>query len=95
MGSMNMPGISLHLLNLTNVTADFPAKSTTDLLDMIDAPHRTSAWPTTHNMYPVPADLKDRLRKDKFVESKKDSELKKEVAQGPKLTGESGGAAWT
>jgi dihydroxyacetone kinase len=85
MGSMNMPGISLHLLNLTNVAADCPFKSTKDVLEMLDAPHRTPAWPTTHNIYPLPQELV-RKRKDMFIEKPKVEE-KKEVVKGPKLLG--------
>jgi dihydroxyacetone kinase len=82
-----MPGISLHLLNLTNVTSDCPFKSTSDLLDMLDAPHNGTAWPATAGMHPLPANLKARKRKDAFVEKGTEGEIKKAIPDGPKLSG--------
>lgn len=67
MGSMNMPGISLSLLNLTNVAADCPFTSVDNLLANLDAPHNSSAWPTTQNIYPVPSALQ-RKRQDQYID---------------------------
>jgi dihydroxyacetone kinase len=85
MGSMNMPGISLTLLNLTNVSADTRIP-TSKLLDMLDAPHNSPAWPTTQNMYPVPSHL-DRGRKEAWVEVEKEDKVVKK--DGPKILGKS------
>ena len=85
MGSMNMPGLSISLTNLTNIAAD-TGVSTTKLLELIDAPHTSFAWPATQNIYPVPQKLQGRKRQDAFTEVEK--EAKKEEAAGPTLQGE-------
>lgn len=68
---MNMPGISLTLLNLTNVSEEcsIPVPK---LLEMLDAPHNSPAWPSTQNMYPVPESLGSRKRQDAWVDVKKE-----------------------
>ncbi|ORY26018.1 Dak1 domain-domain-containing protein [Naematelia encephala] len=68
MGSMNMPGISISLLNLTNVTQDCNFVSVLDLLQMMDAPQNSVAWPATSGIYPLPDYLKNRKREDAFTE---------------------------
>ena len=78
MGSMNMPGISLSLLNLTNVAAECPF-TVEDLLAKLDAPHNSSAWPTTQNIYPVPDALASRSRADQYIDIE---EEKKVVPEG-------------
>jgi dihydroxyacetone kinase len=81
MGSMNMPGISLTLLNLTNVSEEcsIPVEK---LLELLDAPHRSPAWPTTHNMYPVPENLGNRKRQDAWIDvAKEEKPPKKESKQ--------------
>lgn len=84
MGSMNMPGVSLSLLNLTNIADECPFASVEHLLQLIDAPHTTTAWPATQNIYPVPEKLKSRKRADQFTEVDKEEKV---VATGPKLDG--------
>ncbi|WVQ85797.1 dihydroxyacetone kinase [Cryptococcus sp. DSM 104549] len=86
MGSMNMPGISLSLLNLTNVAADISSVSTEQLLTFLDAPHNSVSWPATSQIYPLPEALKGRKREDKFVEA--EEEEKEEVVGGPQLFGD-------
>lgn len=71
MGSMNMPGISLTLLNLTNVSEECSIP-VSKLLDMLDAPHNSPAWPCTQNMYPVSQALEGRKRQDAWVDVKKE-----------------------
>ena len=83
MSSMNMPGISLSLLNLTNVASECPFTSITTLLDLLDAPHRSPGWPSSGNIYPLPDRLKARKRADQFIEVTK--EEKKAPAGEPKL----------
>jgi dihydroxyacetone kinase len=68
---MNMPGISLTLLNLTNVSEE-TSIPVDQLLDMLDAPHNSPAWPTTQNMYPVPKELASRKRQDAWVDVAKE-----------------------
>lgn len=88
MGSMNMPGLSISLLNLTNVADECSSiVDVAKLLTFLDAPHLTSAWPATENIYPLPEKLKGRKREDAFTEVEK--EEKKTVTDGPKLLGES------
>lgn len=81
MGSMNMPGISLTLLNLTNVSEEcsIPVPK---LLELLDAPHNSPAWPTTHGIYPLPENLERRKREDAWVEvAKEEKPPKKESKQ--------------
>lgn len=85
MGSMNMPGVSLSLLNLTNVAAE-TGLSVERLFELIDAPHRTTAWPANTGVYPVDAPLDCRKRADKFTEVAK--EEKAHSTRGPKITSE-------
>ncbi|EIW70120.1 hypothetical protein TREMEDRAFT_29967 [Tremella mesenterica DSM 1558] len=82
MGSMNMPGMSISLLNLTNVSEEC-GLSIEELLELIDAPHNSPGWPATQNMYPVPDFLARRKREEHFTEV--DAEPRKEVSKGPKL----------
>nr|ODN96149.1 dihydroxyacetone kinase [Cryptococcus depauperatus CBS 7855] len=86
MGSMNMPGISLSLLNLTNVTDECSSTSVSQLLQLLDAPHNSVAWPATSQIYPVPDSLKGRKREDAFVDVQ---EEEKEIeASGPPIYGD-------
>lgn len=87
MGSMNMPGVSLSLLNLTNIAEECSFTSTSHLLELIDAPHNTPGWPATQNMYPVPANLASRKRADQFIEVEKEEKVVH--TGGPKLIGTS------
>ncbi|WOO82040.1 Dihydroxyacetone kinase [Vanrija pseudolonga] len=84
MGSMNMPGISISLLNLTNVAAD-TGVPVPQLISYIDAPHAATAWPATEHIWPVPKGLAARTRTDKFTEVA--AEEKAAVPTGPELTG--------
>jgi dihydroxyacetone kinase len=85
MGSMNMPGVSLSLLNLTNIAEECSFTSTSHLLELIDAPHNTPGWPATQNMYPVPPNLASRKRADQFIEVEKEEKVVH--TGGPKLIG--------
>lgn len=87
MGSMNMPGVSLSLLNLTNVAADCGFTSVDHLLELLDAPHNTPAWPATQNIYPVPQSLASRKRADMFTEVEKEEKIVH--TGGEKLVGRS------
>lgn len=81
MGSMNMPGFSISLTNLTNISED-TGTPTERLLQLIDAPHRSSAWPQTSSIYPLPSKFQ-RKREEQFTEVEK--EEKKVVKSGPKI----------
>lgn len=85
MGSMNMPGISLSLLNLTNVAEECSFVDTSKLIGFLDAPHNSVAWPATSQIYPLPEKLANRKREDKFVDV--EEEKKEEVTGGPQLFG--------
>ncbi|WWC72612.1 dihydroxyacetone kinase [Kwoniella pini CBS 10737] len=74
MGSMNMPGISLSLLNLTNVADEHSFVSTSELLEFLDAPHNSPAWPATAQRYPLPETLRNRKRTDAFTEVEEEKE---------------------
>lgn len=81
MGSMNMPGISLTLLNLSNVSEEcsIPVEK---LLEMLDAPHNSPAWPMTSGIYPLPKELEGRGRKDAWVDvAKEEKPVRKESKQ--------------
>lgn len=85
MGSMNMPGISLTLLNLSNVSQECSIP-VLKLLELLDAPHNTPAWPTTQNMYPVPQALQDRKRQEAWVDVAKEEKPKRKESK--KILGE-------
>lgn len=86
MGSMNMPGMSLSLLNLSNVAGECGSDGLTveRLLEFTDAPHNTPGWPTTQYAYKnLPKELAERKRSDAYFEP---IEEKKEAAyKGPSL----------
>jgi dihydroxyacetone kinase len=86
MGSMNMPGISLSLLNLTNVANECGFTSVEKLLELIDAPHRSSAWPANQNRRPLPEKFQ-RKRVEQFTEV--EEEKKEKVHGGPKISSKS------
>jgi dihydroxyacetone kinase len=65
MTSLNAPGFSLTLLNLTHIATS--VSSVTELLAFVDAPHASAAWPST-SVFPVPEKLARRTREEKFVD---------------------------
>ncbi|KAJ7904951.1 Dak1 domain-containing protein [Mycena leptocephala] len=72
MTSLNAPGFSLTLLNLTHISKT--VSSVDELLAFVDAPHASAAWPST-NVYPVPPQLAKRAREEKFVDIPADHKL--------------------
>ena len=82
MGSMNMPGFSLHLTNISNISSRTDL-STDRIVELIDAPHRTPAWPANAGLYPLPANLAKRTREERFTEV--DEEKKAPPPEGPKI----------
>lgn len=90
MGSMNMPGFSISLTNLSNIS-ESTSVSVERLLELIDAPHNSVAWPATSRIYPVPEALAKRKRAEYFTEVEK--EEKKAPIQGPKILVEPKGIA--
>jgi dihydroxyacetone kinase len=87
MGSMNMPGISISLLNLTNVSNEtsIPVER---LLELIDAPHNSPAWPA--QPMKVSPELAARKRQDAWVDVEKENKgQKKEYS---KILGECEGS---
>jgi len=90
MGSMNMPGFSISLTNLSNISKS-TSVSVERLLELIDAPHNSVAWPATSRIYPVPEALAKRKRAEYFTEVEK--EEKKAPIQGPKILVEPKGLA--
>lgn len=69
-----MPGISLTLLNLTNVSEECSIPVET-LLEMLDAPHNSPAWPQAPS-YPLPKEL-ERGRKEAWVDVEKEEKVVK------------------
>ncbi|KAJ6590569.1 Dak1 domain-containing protein [Mycena vulgaris] len=65
MTSLNAPGFSLTLLNLTHISKS--VSSIEELLTFVDAPHASAAWPST-SVYPVPEKLSKRTREEKLVD---------------------------
>jgi dihydroxyacetone kinase len=82
MTSLNAPGFSLTLLNLTHISKI--VSSVDELLAFVDAPHASAAWPST-NVYPVPPQLAKRAREEKFVDIPADHKLAQ--VGGPTLNG--------
>ena len=67
MGSLNQPGFSLTLLNLTHV-----AKSTSSVdqvISLIDAPHASASWPTNSIIGSTPEALRNRTREERLERS--------------------------
>jgi len=46
------------------------------LLELLDAPHNSPAWPQTSGIYPLPKDL-ERSRKDAWVDVEKEEKVVK------------------
>lgn len=90
MASLNAPGFSISLLNLTHVAKAFDSVSsqasissvspnlatkskevasitTKTLLELIDAPHASAAWPGG-NIYPLPEHLERRKMSERFID---------------------------
>ncbi|KAJ7119555.1 Dak1 domain-containing protein [Mycena epipterygia] len=80
MTSLNAPGFSLTLLNLTHISKT--VSSVEELLAFVDAPHASAAWPST-SVYPVPTQLSQRTREEKFVDIPAEHKLAQ--AGGPTL----------
>lgn len=68
MTSLNAPGISLSLLNLTNIAKD-TSHSIEDLLALIDAPHGTFSWPGGLVYSNVPEAIRNRPREQKILQA--------------------------
>ena len=88
MGSLNQPGFSLTLLNLTHV-----AKSTSSVeqvISLIDAPHASAAWPTNSIIGSTPEALTNRTREERSIDVPE--ETAEVVVGGPKLYGTFRGA---
>jgi len=90
MGSMNMPGFSISLTNLTNIS-QATSLPTSALLEMVDAPHNSPSWPATSTIYPVPPNLAGKKREDRFTEVEKEEKIahktsgEKAIKVNPKL----------
>lgn len=85
MGSMNMPGVSLSVLNVSNVARDTGLPEDA-LLDLLDAPHAAPAWPATSTVHPLPAHLRGRTLADALTELP--AEVKAAAPPGPRLDGD-------
>ncbi|KAF8151786.1 Dak1 domain-containing protein [Crassisporium funariophilum] len=71
MTSLNAPGFSLSMLNLSLITKTI--SSVEELLTLVDAPHASASWPTS-NVFPLPDALKQRTREERFIEVPKEAE---------------------
>lgn len=116
MASLNAPGFSISLLNLTHVAKTFAsissepipnAISTTSstksqevtsisveaLLELIDAPHASAAWPGG-DIYPLPEHLQRRCMGERFIdvpdhpEAQVNGNEKKDGRDEPKVFGQ-------
>lgn len=115
MASLNAPGFSISLLNLTHVAKTFAsislepipnAVSTTctkakevtsisveSLLELIDAPHASAAWPGG-DIYPLPEHLQRRSMGERFIdvpdhpEAQVNGNEKKDGRDEPKVFGQ-------
>jgi dihydroxyacetone kinase len=88
MGSLNQPGFSLTLLNLTHAAKS--ASSVEQIISLIDAPHATAAWPTNSIIGSTPEALRKRTREERSIDIPK--ETAEVVVGGPKLYGTFRGA---
>lgn len=84
MGSMNMPGMSLSILNASNVARE-AGLAVDRLLQLLDAPHAAPAWPATSTVYPLPAKLQKRPLADRLTEVA--PEARAAAPSGPTLDG--------
>jgi dihydroxyacetone kinase len=66
MGSLNQPGFSLTLLNLTHVSKT--ASSVDQVTSLIDAPHASAAWPANNIIGSTPEALRKRTREEKWID---------------------------
>lgn len=109
MASLNAPGFSISLLNLTHVSKTFasvssdPVPSATStkstnskevksisvegLLELIDAPHSSAAWPGG-NIYPLSEYLQRRKMEERFIDEPEHHEEQVEKKDEPKVLGE-------
>lgn len=85
MGSMNMPGMSLSVLNVSNVARE-TGLSVEKLISLLDAPHTAPAWPATSSVYPLPAKLQNRPLSERLTEIP--AETKESAPKGPRLEGD-------
>ncbi|KAG7442219.1 dihydroxyacetone kinase [Guyanagaster necrorhizus] len=68
MTSLNAPGFSITLLNLSFVArARNNGKGEAEIIELIDAPHASAAWPGS-NLSLVPDHLAKRTREERFVD---------------------------
>ncbi|KAH8826708.1 Dak1 domain-containing protein [Flagelloscypha sp. PMI_526] len=64
-GSLNAPGFSLSLLNISLVTESI--SSISELLELVDAPHNAAAWPA-HPHYPISDKVANRPRAARVID---------------------------
>lgn len=68
MTSLNAPGFSISLLNLSFVArARNNGKGEAEIIELVDAPHASAAWPGS-NLSLVPEHLAKRTREERFVD---------------------------
>ncbi|EJT49850.1 glycerone kinase [Trichosporon asahii var. asahii CBS 2479] len=83
MGSMNMPGMSLSVMNVSNVARD-TGLSVDKIISLLDAPHTAPAWPATAGVYPLPEKLRNRPLSERLTEISPE-ETKESAPKGPAL----------
>ncbi|KIY72772.1 Dak1-domain-containing protein, partial [Cylindrobasidium torrendii FP15055 ss-10] len=72
MTSLNAPGFSLTLLNISHTNRVHKAsKGEAEIIALLDAPHATSSWPSS-TQYPAPESLRSRSREEKELLVKDD-----------------------
>ena len=84
MTSLNSPGFSLTLLNLSLISKS--VSSIEELLGFIDAPHASASWPTS-SVYSTPEALRNRTRAERFIDVPRENEHVDVVVDGAKLHG--------
>ncbi|KAF9039619.1 Dak1-domain-containing protein [Hymenopellis radicata] len=86
MTSLNAPGFSITLLNVSHSARILNSgKGEEEIIDLYDAPHASAAWPGG-NIYPVPENLKKRTREEKIIEVKEEPVVAQAESAGPKAT---------
>ena len=85
MGSLNQPGFSLALFNLTHVTKS--ASSVDQIISLIDGPHASATWPTNSIVGLTPEGLRKRTQEGRSINVPE--ETTEVVVGGPKIYGTS------
>ena len=87
MTSLNAPGFSITLLNVTHTARVFDSgKGEQEILDLIDAPQASAAWPGS-SFTSIPETLRARTRQERYIEVTEEPVAAQVEKTGPKVNG--------